>query len=463
MIFHVAVFHCAFNRQTVDMSSITITAITEIMQNIVEIVHEMSEKRYFVPHKWLVDILPVLARMLEWQSRFGQEKVGGRQILHLPKDVYFGKMTDDLFEHLIEFACCIYFGRSAFDFYVDELYDMNSVLWHKMSAVVGLADYLGVKLYVDELSMWIKGLDLSLFAKYTSTEWFRQLLQAYHEFVYRYPEDHREIAKIRTAIVTNLGNLQSKCRTCSCQKCPEIPRINGDFYFFVFPGNEVAVNRYWKDMEHCTLTTLFKQSQWTVNTLASFVIDIDHCYLDRDVGPHCGIYSPQYIALLHYWLAKRDQIDDVEFFVECCVLFRKSDIQRRRVILESLFRYTGMQNNQLQSSLNVLDEWLHTLDIRWDATTCHNCLNLPTPYHLRLSGIPVKCYVCRKQTCILCRSECHRCKLTMCFSCSHYFTCDNISKISEPQDLLLVKETYCKHCLLDCPFLKRNGVAQICF
>ena len=414
------------------------------MSNIVEIVHEMSDNHYFVSHKWLVDTMPVLARMLEWQSKFGQEKCE-RQILHLPKDVFFGKMTQDLLEHLIEYACCSHYGRSPFDVYLYHINDMNRFPWKKLSTIVGLADFLGVEDYVDELCPWMGAIEISLWDKNEIIEWFGLLLQAYHDFVYCYPEDHDEIAYMRKCIVSILGE-QSKYHTCSCRHLPEIPEVNKDFFLLAMPGNQEAVSRYWKDMEQCTLTTLFKQSQWTVNTLASFVIDIDHH--DFDIGPHCGNYTFYFILLIHYWLAKGADIEDVEVFVECTLSFRKSDVQRRRVILESLFRYTGVNNERLQFALTPLDGRLKYLDESFDVATCHNCLNMPSPFRGRRYS-PVKCELCHRHTCGWCNAECQSCQMIICFSCTYFFTVERLASdvICESKDLLGV-EKHCKTCVI---------------
>ena len=423
----------------------SIQNINELTSNVVCIVFEGQDIKYSVPYKWLAETMPVLTCMLAWQ-RIDKRKtiLPESKVLYLSEDMYFGRMTADLIEHLIEYACSLHFQRSPFrDF------DFDHFPWAKLSTAVGLADYLGAISYAKDLYWWLYSLDLDCIKETHCKfiEWYTQLMQTYHNFVHDFPEDHNSIQELRVSIAKEI-EIQSSTDVCTCSK-------KSEYGLDTLTFRPTTLTDYWDEMNGCKLTSIFRDSKWSLSTATALVIDCSYPNVPRFTYR----YGDGFLVLLHYWLAKHKGHHKAAMFTECVLVCRKSDLLRRREILDSLFRYTSTTDEQIQCAIKLFNTHHDTIDKRYEdmrrkqVLSCHNCLRSDKLYRYERCDMFdcdlcdsydadedidkqcrfctwtadfkyrwLYCNMCNKLVCNLCHAQCSRCEKIRCYVCCKFQT-----------------------------------------
>ena len=236
--------------------------------------------------------------------------------------------------------------------------------------------------------------------------------------------------KVRKTIVQmNILKERSWVDLCSCQKYAEHPRID-EMLTLLVANKTDAIGEYWDKMNQCTLTVMLKESHWTFRTLMSLIVD--DCRAPVDSIPICPPYSKPFLMILHYWLAKSDEIA-ATWIIGCSTLPRLDDLQRRRAILKSMFLYTKMSEKQTVFVVSTFDtnmRYMTALSKKRGDKRCHNCMHNPTQSRLiHWSVTPcIACSLCQLPTCEMCCAICKSCQTLMCYGYGHFIT-DNFSVV----------------------------------
>ena len=161
--------------------------------------------------------------------------------------------------------------------------------------------------------------------------------------------------------------------------------------------------------------------------------------------------------VLHYWLAKGGGPDIARCMVEnSMTMHHKSNVQRRKTIFQSLFKFTGFNEEEIAFALEPADVYSKAMGIKWSQSnphsdkTCHTCLHMPStavfPWGPETPCCP--CTVCYRPVCSKCRENCCTCGRLACHGCGHFVKFEDRSKGKNEVDVFgkPVTRVICNEC-----------------